>query len=176
MTVATPVARVNDSGADTQTAARLPVAEVARRRFSSRAYLPDPITPEERSQLDSLLASVRTGPLGAAVRFRLVAATERDPEALRGLGTYGFIKDAPAFVVGAVGAGAKRLEDFGYLLERVVLGATASGWAPAGWGGTFSRSRFARAVGATPLETVPAVVAVGHSAPGSEDGRVLGAR
>jgi nitroreductase len=171
MTLATPVAPVNALPCD-QSTSKLPIAEIARRRFSSRAYLPVPIASEQRSQLDALVANVRTAPLGTAVRFRVVAATEEDAEALRGLGTYGFIKGATAFVVGAAGPGERRLEDYGYAMERVVLGATAIGLGTCWLGGSFTRSRFARAVGATASETVPAVAAVGHSAPGSEDGRI----
>ncbi|MGB8932790.1 MAG: nitroreductase family protein [Anaeromyxobacteraceae bacterium] len=171
MTLATPAAPVNEALPSAPSISTVPIAEIARRRFSSRAYLPGPIASEQRSLLDSLVTSVR-GPFGAAVRFRVVAATEQDAEALRGLGTYGFIKGARAFVVGAVGPGEKQLEDYGYAMERVVLGATAIGLGTCWLGGSFTRSRFARAIGATATETVPAVIAVGHSAPGSEDGRI----
>jgi nitroreductase len=173
MILAAPTAGVNAPATDLPATAHLTsVTEVARRRFSSRAYLPEPIAAEQRGQVDSLLASIRTGPLGAPVRFGLVAATEHDSEALRGLGTYGFIKGARAFVVGAVGPGEKRLEDFGYAMERVILGATALGLGTCWLGGSFTRSRFARALGTAPTETVPAVAAVGHSAPGAEEGLV----
>lgn len=172
MTLAAPAARVNAPGTDLPAAAHPAITEVARRRISSRAYLADPIMPEQRAELDSLMASIQTGPLGAPVRFRLVAATEQDAEALRGLGTYGFIKGATAYVVGAVGPGEKRLEDYGYALERVILGATAMGLGTCWLGGSFTRSRFARALEAAPTETVPAVAAVGHSAPGTESGLV----
>jgi nitroreductase len=152
--------------------APVPAAELARRRFSCRTFLSEPIAPEQRSRLEALLASVREGPLGAPVRFRLVAATDQDAEALRGLGTYGFIKKATAFVVGAAGPGEKRLEDYGYAMERVILGATEMGLGTCWLGGSFTRSRFAAAVGASRSEIVPAVAAVGHPAPGAEEGRV----
>src|SRR5574341_977369 len=172
MTLPTEAVRVNEPRSELHVASRLPVSEVARRRYSSRAYLPEPIASRQRAQLESLLESVGTGPFGSAVRFRLLAALQEDARALRGLGTYGFIKGATAYVVGAVGPGEKRLEDYGYALERVILGATALGLGTCGLGGRFTKSRFARALGATPAEVVPAVAAVGIAAPGSEEGRV----
>lgn len=156
--------------------ARLPaagtVAEVARRRFSCRTYRPEPLAGPERAQLSALVASVRRGPFSAALRFRLIAATEDDVQALRGLGTYGFLSGTRAFLVGAVSEAERSLEDYGYGLEELVLGATAMGLGTCWLGGTFRRSRFAEALELQPSESLPAVVAVGHPAPGAEQGLV----
>lgn len=141
-----------------------PVLETARRRYSCRTYLPQPLSATERAAVGALLASMTHGPFGAAVRFRLLAASEEDGQALRGLGTYGFISGAPAFIAGAVGPGAKNLEDYGYVLEQVVLGATALGLGTCWLGGSFRRSRFAEAVALGDGELLPAVAALGHPA------------
>src|SRR6266511_2331730 len=151
---------------------RLSVIDLARRRYSCRAYVPEPLAPEQRGQIEALLSSIDVGPLGAAVRFRLVAATEEDAGALRGLGTYGFIAGATAFVVGAVDRGDKNLEDFGYAMERVILGATALDLGTCWLGGSFTRSRFARSIGAATRESVPAVAAIGRAVTGSERGPI----
>jgi hypothetical protein len=101
------------------------------------------------------------GPFGNRVRFKLVAATEQDRESLRGLGTYGFIKGATGFVVGAVTKADKDLEDFGYLMESIVLFATDLGLGTCWLGGTFTRSRFAERISASRAESLPALISVG---------------
>jgi nitroreductase len=155
-----------------------PVAETIRRRYSCRTYRPEPLTSSEREELKALLASVQSGPFGEVLRFRLVAGETDDSKALRGLGTYGFISGATAFVVGAVADTPRAMEEYGYGLERVVLGATAMGLGSCWLGGTFRRSRFAAAVELGSSESLPAVIALGHPEAGSERGlfrRVIGA-
>ena len=106
------------------------------------------------------------------MRFSLVAATEKDRKSLKGLGTYGFIKGAAGFIVGAVEPGPRDMEDYGHGLEQAVLAATDLGLGTCWLGGSFTKSSFARKIGATRSETVPAVVALGYAAPGSRAGRV----
>jgi len=80
-----------------------PVTDIIKQRFSCRTYLDQPIAEEKRQRLAEFISSINLGPLGAPVRFALIAATEQDRNSLRGLGTYGFIKGATGFIVGAVG-------------------------------------------------------------------------
>jgi hypothetical protein len=109
-----------------------------------------------------MLASLEAGPLGNPCRFSLLAATQEDRAALKGLGTYGFIKGATAFVLGAVRPGPGDMEDYGYCLERAVLEATDLGLGTCWLGGTFTKSSFARRIDAQPDEVIPAVVAAGY--------------
>jgi nitroreductase len=145
---------------------RSPVADLVRRRRSCRRYADEPLPGEAQRALASFLATNRLGPLGSRARFELVAATGEDRAALRGLGTYGFIRGAPAFIVGAVGQGIRALEDYGCLLERAVLLATDLGLATCWLGGTFSKSGFARTIGLAGDELLPAVAALGRGADG----------
>jgi hypothetical protein len=68
-----------------------PVADLIKRRYSCRTYLPVPIAQAKRQELKAFLSSTQAGPFGTPLRFRLLAATEEDRAALRGLHTYGFI-------------------------------------------------------------------------------------
>jgi hypothetical protein len=88
-----------------------PVTEIMEKRFSCRTYIDKPIAEEDRNRLSDFLSATGAGPFGAAVRFELIAATDQDRKALKGLGTYGFIKGAAGFIVGAVGPSPKNLED-----------------------------------------------------------------
>jgi nitroreductase len=144
------------------------IQEVIAERFSCRIYRDETIEAHRRAQLAAALSGIATGPLGSAARFALIAGTEQDRRDLRGLGTYGFIRGATGYIVGATTKGPNSLEDFGYLMEEAVLSATELGLGTCWLGGTFTRSRFARRIRLQPGETIPAVAAVGHV---SEGGR-----
>jgi hypothetical protein len=132
-------------------------------RYSCRTYLERPIADPDREALRAVLAVRTTGPLGSPVRFGLIAASADDAGALRRLGTYGFIKGATGYIVGAVRKGPGDLEDYGYLLEDVVLQATGLGLGTCWLGGTFTRSTFtSRFGGVGRAETIPAVVSIGY--------------
>jgi hypothetical protein len=148
-----------------------PITEVIRQRFSCRRYFEKPIEDEKRQRLADFLSSSGTGPLGSSVRFHLVAATEQDRSSLKGLGTYGVIRGATGFIVGAVRHSKKNLEDYGYLMERAILYATDIGLGTCWLGGTFTRSRFAKKISAANAEIIPAVTSIGYSA---ERGRFEG--
>lgn len=139
-----------------------PVTEIIKQRFSCRAYVKAPLAPEQAEQLARCAASVTAGPLGTPLRFTLVAAAEGDSQALRGLGTYGLIRNPAGFIVGAAGPGAKNLEDFGYGMEAIILHATSLGLGTCWLGGNFTRSSFAKRIGAAGSEIVPAVTPVGY--------------
>jgi nitroreductase len=147
-----------------------PVLEVMRGRFSCRRYLKKPIEGPIRARLEAFLAGLGPGPFGSRTRFGLLAATEDDEQALKGLGTYGMIRSPQGFIVGAMRPGAKNLEDYGYLMERAVLAAVGLGLGTCWLGGSFRKSRFAAGFGLAKDETVPAVVALGYSADADRSG------
>ena len=139
-----------------------PVYELIKRRYSCRDYIERPIGDAERAALAVALASLDVGPFGNRCRPTLLATTPDDRAALKGLGTYGFIKGATGFLLGAVRPGPHDMEDYGYLLERAVLEATDLGLGTCWLGGTFTKSSFGRKIDAQPDEVVPAVIATGY--------------
>jgi len=142
---------------------RLTVAELVKQRRSCRKYLEKPLAAEVRRSLEAFLAADHRGPFGSQARFALIAETESDHSALKGLGTYGFITGATGFISGAVEQGPKALEDYGFLMERAILLATDLGLGTCWLGGTFSKSSFAKKIGLTAGELMPAVAAVGYA-------------
>jgi len=141
-----------------------PVAEVIGRRYSCRTYLEKTIAAADLERLAVFLSSLEQGPLGTPVRFRIAAATEQDRSSLKGLGTYGVIKGASGFIIGTVSQAEKNLEDFGCMMEQVILKATDLGLGTCWLGGTFTRRRFARKIAAKPDESIPAVASLGYIA------------
>jgi hypothetical protein len=141
-----------------------PITEIIPRRYSCRTYLEQPIAVEKRLAIENFLFSLRVGPLGASVRFKLLAASEQDRSSLKRLGTYGFIRRATGFIVGAVESSEKNLEDYGYLMESAILFATDLGLGTCWLGGSFTKSSFARKISMRNGEIMPAVTAVGYAA------------
>lgn len=56
------------------------------------------------------------------------------------------------------------LEDFGFLMEWLILAAASRGLGTCWLGGTFTRSSFADRIGCADDETIPAVVSIGYPA------------
>ncbi len=146
-----------------------PTTELVNARYSCRTYRDEPIAAGVREGLATHLAAHAVGPFGSRARFAVVAAAPDDPEALKRLGTYGFIKGATGFLVGGVTRGPKDHEDYGYLVEQAILYATGLGLGTCWLGGTFTKGRFAARLGGLARdEIMPAVVSLGY--PG-DDGR-----
>jgi nitroreductase len=137
---------------------------LVRLRYSCRTYEEVPIAPNKRQALAEFAAARQQGPLGTTARFVLITATEEDRNALRGLGTYGIIRGATGFLLGAVEHGPKDMEDFGYLMEQIVLRVTDLGLGSCWLGGTYTRSSFASKIDLHEDEVLPAIVAVGNIA------------
>jgi len=106
-----------------------PITEIITRRFSCRVYRDEPIEAQKREQLQEFIHALPFGPFGTRPRFRLLAAMESDTKALRGLGTYGFIRNPAAFIVGAMSPSDYGLEDFGYPCMPPIWDWGHVGWA-----------------------------------------------
>lgn len=130
-------------------------------RYSCRRYQDKTIEPGLRTALTQSLDDNKLGPLGTKARFEVIAASEGDLSSLKGLGTYGLIKGANGFIVGATESGPKSLEDFGYLMECAILRATELGLGTCWLGGVFTKSNFAKRIQLTDGEIMPAIAVVG---------------
>lgn len=140
-----------------------PFSDVVRSRYSCRAYDPAASIDAAFSQLNDYIAGLPAGPFAAPNRFVLVQANGQDRRSLRGLGTYGAIKDAPGFIIGVSGKGPMDMEDFGYRMEMIILKAADLDLGTCWLGGNFTRSSFSKKVGAARGETLPAVTSVGFA-------------
>ena len=127
------------------TPSSLTLEQVIRKRTSCRTYDLVPIEAGKKRELVQFMQNTGSGPFGNSSRFTLISSTASERNSLRGLGTYGFIRDAGGFIIGAVDNEARHnLEDFGYLMEKVILRATAMGLGTCWLGGTFTKSSFGR--------------------------------
>ena len=138
--------------------------EVIKKRFSCRDYSLEPVDSEKQEKLQAYLRNLPPAPFGSTPRFDLLAATEGDSKSLRGLGTYGFIKNPSAFILGAMPTGESiyDLEDYGYLMEMIILYATSLELGTCWLGGTFTKSKFAKKIKLAKNETMPAITSMGE--------------
>jgi hypothetical protein len=169
-TIALPDARRKGAGMNLFSQ---PITELICKRFSCRSYLDTPLNERMKEQIDRFIDSLPAGPFGTRPRFLLVAASEQDTSSLRGLGTYGFIRGASAFVIGAAKPEGMWLEDFGYLMEYIILYLTSLGLGTCWLGGSFTRSSFAKKISLNDAEHIPTVTALGQIAGGDSSRRGL---
>lgn len=139
-------------------------SDLIHERYSCRHYDPGRTSAEAFTRLDNYIHSLPLGPFNVAGRFRLVLAGGMDRHGLRGLGTYGAIKDSPGFIIGVTRSDDMDLEDFGYRMEMVVLRAVDLGLETCWLGGSFTRSTFSKKADLEKDEILPAVCSVGFPA------------
>lgn len=141
-----------------------PIMDLILARKSVRTYADTSIDLAKEALLRDFVTSGPAGPFGTKSRFELIMAGPGDADALKGLGTYGTISHPAGFIAGAIENGERDLEDFGYIMETVILLATDLGLGTCWLGGSFRQSRFAAAVQVGDREAIPAVVSLGNPA------------
>lgn len=138
-----------------------PLTDIIKQRKSIRSYTEEPVEKEKKEALNKFLSANTIGPFGTKSRFVFITSIAKDKESLKGLITYGMIKNPPGFIIGAVEKKPYHLEDFGYLMEKNILLATDLGLGTCWLGGTFNSSGFAQKINLQKNEELPAVTPVG---------------
>lgn len=100
--------------------------------------------------------------MGNKIRSSILPASEYNDRDLPKLGTYGFIRDPAAYIVGAILDQPGALEDFGYSIELLILKATELEIGSCWLGVSFTKNRFANRFDLRPGEVIPAVVSLGY--------------
>ena len=137
-------------------------SDTIKKRVSCRTYKSGPLKESDQQKLrDYLLINVH-GPFGNRVRFEIIDLAGKEREEIKTLATYGFIKGASMFIVGAVAKGDRSMEDYGYCMEKNILVATHLGLGTCWLGGTFNRSASASRINQREDEVVPAITPVGY--------------
>ena len=137
-------------------------SDAIRKRFSCRTYKNAPIKESDQQKLKDFLRTNLQGPFGNRVRFELIDLAENEREEIKTLATYGFIKGASMFLLGAVTKSDRSMEDYGYCMEKNILAATHLGLGTCWLGGTFNRSASASKIGLRDDEVLPAITPVGY--------------
>lgn len=137
-------------------------SQLIRQRYSCRTYQKRPLVDQDLIMLESITQRVQAGPRGNQTRFQILPASEYGPGNLPRLGTYGFIKNPAAFIIGAITDNPGALEDCGYSMELLILKATELEIGSCWLGGTFTKNRVAHLMDLQPGESIPAVTSLGY--------------
>ncbi len=137
-------------------------SDAIKRRISCRAYETVPIKEEDRKKLQDFILTTVQGPFGNRVRFELVDLGGKERDEVTTLATYGMVKGASTFIVGAVTKGDRAMEGYGYCMEKIVLMATHLGLGTCWLGGTFNRSASASRIHKRDDEVIPAISPLGY--------------
>jgi uncharacterized protein YqhQ/nitroreductase len=139
------------------------ILEAIERRVSTRSYDERPIEPD---RLERLLALARTASrlTGVSPRVALISGAEQTRRVIKFIvGSYGLIQTPPYLLVAVIPeeSGVARL-DLGYVLEQVVLEATALGLGTCWITGTYDAQSAGDVVGLSQGEVAAAVIALGY--------------
>ena len=137
--------------------------ETIRNRMSVRNFSPREVNAPLRQMLLDFGHQLNA-PFGHRVRLTWVRVSADQAGDVHALSTYGMVRGASWYLVGAVEKGPGALEDFGYLFEAIVLKATELGLSTCWLGGTFDRSFLANHIDLKADEFLPAISPVGYPA------------
>jgi hypothetical protein len=142
-----------------------PITQTIQSRFSCRSFNNIQISEQNLSLLEDYISHNKIGPFGTKSRFE-IGYVKSGGVLLKRLNTYGFIKGTDEFLVGAIPNNCNNLEleDFGKVLEHIILKATELGLGTCWMGGTFRKSVFAKLINLQKDEMMPAVIAIGNPA------------
>jgi len=142
------------------------IIDIIKERTSWRTYDPKPLEEDLRTRLTKLLEleGVKSpfDGLAGKYRFGLVGMPEFDPNEKKKIGTYGVIQGAQDFIVGAIEKSDYASEQYGYMMEYLILGATELNLGTCWLGGFFNKSLFGLKFNISPEEIMPAITSIGY--------------
>lgn len=142
-----------------------PITDVIRARTSIRTYESGKLPQEVVEKLEEFISNLQ-GPFSPKSRFRIVDDQGITENSGGKVGTYGVIKNAPAYILGAVENGDNNLEQLGYTFEKLILYCASLGLGTCWLGGTFNRNGFENLINLGENEILPAVTPVGYPSSG----------
>ncbi len=135
--------------------------EIIKKRQSKRKFINKDLDADQIKKINAILQNYTTGPFGNKVEFKLIEKKIAKENHKVKLGTYGFISGARYFIVGQVKNCAYANEDYGFLLENIILLLTAMDLGTCWLGGTFSRSDISEILSTDSEMIIPAITPVG---------------
>ncbi|ARK29811.1 nitroreductase family protein [Halalkalibacter krulwichiae] len=131
--------------------------DIMRRRQSIRTFDSVKLSKSNLSQLTSYINKEKNqiGPFGGKGLVTLVQVTNNHTEKGIKLGTYGFIKNPQAYLVGSAKNEKYALVEYAFLFHKVLLFATQLGLGTCWMGGTFSRNSFEKEIQLQENEFIP---------------------
>jgi len=134
------------------------------KRISVRTFQKKKLLKKDEQAVKEIIENEngKKGPFGNPVKLFFYDSPYTDDDVQVQIGTYGFIKNPPAFVAGCVKNTFEGIVDYGYVLEDVILKLTNLDLGTVWLGGTFNRDAFDYLL--EEGEVVPAITPVGYPA------------
>jgi len=131
-------------------------------RKSVRSFAEDVFTNQDYQFIKKEIKNLNelTGPFQNKFDFFYIENKEGNPNESRKIGTYGFVRNAHAFIGGASLKDFKSIVDYGYLLEYLILKLTKREIATVWLGGTFQRELLSDKIKMNQI--IPAITAIGY--------------
>ncbi|MHA1458490.1 MAG: nitroreductase family protein [Promethearchaeota archaeon] len=144
-----------------------PITDIIKQRSSWRTYANQLLEDDTKKKINNILAckdfKSPFNDIAGKCRFELISVPEFAPDERKKLGTYGLIKGAQEFVVGAIEKSDYYKENYGYILEAIILAATDLDLGTCWLGGTFNKSLFSTKINCQKNEIVPAITPIGYT-------------
>jgi len=133
------------------------------KRISTRTYEQKQLTYDDIVIIKSILVnySKKNGPFAHSFDFALTINDSQDTNGTK-IGTYGLLKNVPAFIGGVCENSLESIIDFGYVFEHILLELTAQEFGTCWLGGTFKRKDYRKAL--KDNQIIPAISPVGYRA------------
>lgn len=140
-----------------------PIEQIIRKRYSCRTYEMIPLSRSDQKRIKKVLKT-EVGLFGTKIRFELVDTRSENLEKKQKIGTYGMVKGARYFLIGALVEETANYVDFGYLFEKIILKMTEFNLGTIWLSRAFNFDFFSNLVKLNENETIPAVSPVGYIA------------
>jgi nitroreductase len=140
------------------------IIETMRKRQSIRTYDTQNITEIDYKKIIEYISKEQNlnGPFGKIGKIELIPVTENVTDKGIKLGTYGFIKNPKAYLIGITEIDKYSLVDFGYTFERLILYLTVLGIGTCWMGGTFDRHSFEKEIDLGEGKFIPCITPIGY--------------
>ncbi|MFO8018289.1 MAG: nitroreductase family protein [Promethearchaeia archaeon] len=137
------------------------IDEIIKLRESWRTYINKDVDEEELKELTSFIENLKESPFGEAkTRFKIVSL--KDSSKINQFATYGMVKNAPYYILGAVEKFSRTYEHYGYIFEKIILKATEINLGTCWLGGTVDRKKVSEIIKLEDNEIIPAVTPIGY--------------
>lgn len=133
-----------------------------QRRTSVRTFMEKKLSENDVENIENILKEVshQKGPNGYEVKFLLLKTDPNGDGKITG--TYGFIKNAQSYIAGTSQNDKRALEDYGYLMEKIIIKLVEAGIGSCWLGGTFKREDFSEPLALVNDRIIPAVLPIGY--------------
>ena len=143
------------------------IIDIIKKRTSWRTFSNQLLEDDTKKKINHILTfedfKSPFSELAGKTRFELIGVPEFAPDEKKKLGTYGLIKGAQEFIVGAIEKSDYYKENYGYIFEAIILAVTDLNLGTCWLGGTFNKTLFSSKINCQKNEIVPAITPIGYT-------------